>query len=47
MTCFQAFFVLALEHILELHEGVSIVEIDLFGPFFELGDHFVDSKLDA
>ncbi len=40
-------FVLALEHILELHEGVAIVDIDLLGPFFELGDHFVNSKVNA
>ncbi len=37
-------FVLALEHILELHEGVSIVKVDLLGPFFKLRDHFIDSK---
>ncbi len=24
-----------------------VVEIDLLGPFFELGDHFSDRKLDA
>ncbi len=40
-------FVLALEHILELHKGVSIVEVDLLGPFFKLRDCFVDSKLDT
>ncbi len=39
-------FVLALEHILELHEGVSIVKVDLLGPFFKLRDCFADSKLD-
>jgi hypothetical protein len=38
-------FVLALEHILELNEGVSIVKVDLLGPFFKLRDCFVDSKL--
>ncbi len=40
-------FVLALEHILELHEGVSIVKVDLLGPFFKLRDCFVNSKLDT
>ncbi len=40
-------FVLALEHILELHEEVGIVKVDLLGPFFKLRDCFVDSKLDT
>ncbi len=40
-------FVLALEHILKLHEGVSIVKVDLFGLFFKLQDCFVDSKLNT
>ena len=40
-------FVLALEYILELHKGVSIVKVDLLGPFFKLRDCFVDSKLDT
>jgi hypothetical protein len=34
-------------HILELHKGVGIVEIDLLGPFFELDDRIVNSKLNA
>jgi hypothetical protein len=38
-------FVLALEVILELHEGVSIIKVDLLGPFFNFRDCFVDSKL--
>jgi hypothetical protein len=40
-------FVLALEHILDLHKGVSIVKVDLLGPFFKLRDRFVYSKLDT
>ncbi len=40
-------FVLVLEHILELHKGVRVVEIDLLGPFFELRDLLVNRKLDA
>ncbi len=40
-------FVLALEHILKLHKGVSIVKVDLLGPFFKLRDCFVDSKLNT
>ncbi len=40
-------FVLALEQILELHEGVSIVKVDLLGPFFKLRDCFVISELDT
>ncbi len=40
-------FVLALEHILELHKGVSIVKVDLLSPFFKLRDCFVNSKLNA
>jgi hypothetical protein len=40
-------FVLALEHILELHEGVSIAEVDLLGPLFKLRDCFFDCKLNA
>ncbi len=40
-------FVLAQEHILELHKEVRVVEIDLLGLFFEHRDHFVDQQLDA
>ncbi len=40
-------FVLALEHILKLHKGLSIVKIDLLGPFFELRNRFSNSELDA
>ncbi len=39
--------VLALEQILKLNEGVREVKIDLLGPFFEVGDCFVDRELDA
>jgi hypothetical protein len=39
-------FVQALEHILKL-QGVSIVKVDLLGPFYKLRDCFVDSKLDT
>ncbi len=40
-------FVLALEHILKLHKGVSIVKVDLLGPLFKLRDCFVHGKLNT
>jgi hypothetical protein len=40
-------FVLALEHIFELHKSVSIVKVELLGPFFKLRDCFVNSKLNT
>jgi hypothetical protein len=40
-------FILALEHILELLEGVNPVEVDFPGPFVEIGDRFVDGELDT
>jgi hypothetical protein len=43
----QGSFVLALEHILKLHKGVREVKIDLLGPFFEVGDCFIDRELNA
>ncbi len=39
--------VLALEHILKLHKVVRESKIDLLGPFFEVGDCFVDHELNA
>jgi hypothetical protein len=39
--------VLALEHILKLHKGVREVEIDFLGPFFKVGDQFVDCEVNA
>ena len=38
---------LALEHILKFHKGVGEVQIDLLGPFFKVGDCFVDRELNA
>ncbi len=40
-------FVLSLEHVLKLHKGVRITEIDFVGPLFELGDSFVDGEFDT
>jgi hypothetical protein len=43
----QGSLVLALEHILKLHERVQEVKIDLLGPFFKVRDLFVDPELNA
>ncbi len=32
-------FILALEHVLELHEGVNLVKIDFPGPIVEIENH--------
>jgi hypothetical protein len=40
-------FVMALEHILELHKGVWPVKVTFFSSLVELGDHFVDGKFNT
>ena len=40
-------FILALEHVLELHEGVSPVEVDFPSPTVEIGDCLVNGELDT
>ncbi len=40
-------FILALEHVLKLREGVSPVEVDFYGPIVEFGDCLVDGELDT
>ncbi len=40
-------FLLPLEHVLKLHNGVSTVKIDLLGPLFKPRDCFVNIKFDA
>ena len=40
-------FILALEHIIELREGVSPVEVDFPGPTVEIGDRLVNGELDT
>jgi hypothetical protein len=38
-------FILALEHVLELCEGVSPVEADFHGPIVEIGNRLANGKL--
>ena len=40
-------FKLALEHVLELREGVSEVEVDFYGSTVEIRDHPVNGELDT
>ena len=40
-------FILALEHVLELCEGVSPVEVDFPGSTVEIRDRFVEGELDT
>jgi hypothetical protein len=39
-------FILAMEHVLELHEGVRPVEIEFPGPTVEIGDCLINGELD-
>jgi hypothetical protein len=47
ITCFQAIFLLAFEHILELLKDASPVEMGFLGPLLEIGDGFVNGELNT